>query len=186
MTDFPEPPVEVLYEERLWPSPLVWMIVSGVAGASILVFTPISVEAGIVACAVIFLLLATVLVLSTPRITLTRTALSVGRAHIERGYLGQARAYVKDEATFQRGQGLNALAYLCIRGWIDPVVRVEVEDEEDRTPYWLVSTRRPEELRDALNRGIRLSGRSESQGIETADSTDSTVHGQEPSHPRLA
>jgi hypothetical protein len=33
-----------------------------------------------------------------------------------------------------------------IRGWVDPVVRVTLEDPDDPTPYWLISTRRPEEL----------------------------------------
>ena len=37
-------------------------------------------------------------------------------------------------------------AFLVIRGWVDPVVRVTLDDPNDPTPYWLISTRRPEEL----------------------------------------
>ena len=36
------------------------------------------------------------------------------------------------------------------RGWVDPVLRVAVTDPDDPVPYWLVSTRRPEELRAAI------------------------------------
>ena len=45
---------------------------------------------------------------------------------------------------------LDARAYLCIRGWIPTGIRVAVADPQDPTPYWLVSTRRPEELLTAF------------------------------------
>lgn len=156
MSDASAPPNTTLYDERLWPTPFVWVLAAGVAGASILVFAPISMLTGIIACIVIFLILTVLLILSTPRITVTTTSLDVGRAHIDRRYLGPARSYDKQDATNQRGPAMNGLAYLCIRGWIDPVVRIEIEDEEDHTPYWLVSTRRPIELVNALGRETPL------------------------------
>jgi hypothetical protein len=76
----------------------------------------------------------------------------VGRATIERRFIGAATAFRGAEATAERGPGLNGLAFLCIRGWIDPVVRIEITDPADRTPYWLASTRRPDELLAALSR----------------------------------
>ncbi len=74
----------------------------------------------------------------------------MGRATIERRFIGAVETFREKEATAQRGTRLNGLAYLCIRGWIDPVVRIEITDPSDRTPYWLTSTRRPEELAAAL------------------------------------
>lgn len=131
MTDASAPPDAVLYDERLWPTPFVWLVIAGISGATILVFTPISLLTGIITCIVTFLVLAVLVILSTPRITVTTTSLSIGRAHIDREFLGWVRAYRKQEATKQRGPALNGLAYLCIRGWIDPVVRIEIADEED-------------------------------------------------------
>jgi Protein of unknown function (DUF3093) len=43
-------------------------------------------------------------------------------------------------------------AYLLTRDWISGAVYVEVVDEDDPTPYWLVSTRHPERLAAALRR----------------------------------
>ena len=40
---------------------------------------------------------------------------------------------------------------MCIRGWIDPVVRSEITDPSDRTPYWLTSTRHPERIVEVLS-----------------------------------
>ncbi|MHA7154998.1 DUF3093 domain-containing protein [Arthrobacter sp. TMN-50] len=140
----------VHYEERLWPAPWIWLVAAGAAGASVVTFAPINLTTGFIAATVIAIVLATMLVLSTPRIVVSATHLTVGRATIERRFLGEASAYLGDDATAQRGPLLNATAYLCIRGWISPVVRVAITDPDDPTPYWLASTRRPDELLAAL------------------------------------
>jgi len=53
-------------------------------------------------------------------------------------------------ATPISGPELDARAYLCLRGWIAAGVRVPVLDPRDPAPYWLVSSRRPAELAEAL------------------------------------
>ena len=141
----------VLYHEKLWPNFWIWLVSAGLSGAGILVFAPISMTAGFTAAVVLFAIIAVLLVLSTPALTVTGSTLSVGRATIERRFVGTASAFRDKEATAERGTRLNGLAFLCIRGWIDPVVRIEITDPSDRTPYWLTSTRRPDELIAALN-----------------------------------
>ncbi|WP_026552029.1 DUF3093 domain-containing protein [Arthrobacter sp. H20] len=141
-----------IYEERLWPAPWIWLVAAGAAGASVVTFAPINLTTGIIAAVVVAVVLGTLLILSTPRIIVSATHLTVGRATIERRYLGTASAYRGEDATAQRGPALNATAYLCIRGWISPVVRVEITDPADSTPYWLTSTRRPDALIAALAR----------------------------------
>lgn len=142
----------VVFKERLWPTVWIWVIAAGISGAGILVFAPISMAAGYTAAAVLFAIIAILLVLSTPTITVTGTSLTVGRATIDRRFVGEVQSFRSEEATAERGTRLNGLAFLCIRGWIDPVVRIEITDPSDRTPYWLASTRRPEELVAALTR----------------------------------
>ncbi|BCW70611.1 DUF3093 domain-containing protein [Arthrobacter sp. NicSoilB8] len=140
----------VLYTEKLWPNFWIWLVSAGLSSAGILMLAPISIWAGITAAIVLFVIISVLLVLSTPSIIVTKSTLKVGRATIERGYLGQASAFRGKEATAERGTRLNGLAFLCIRGWVDPVVRIEIEDPSDRTPYWLTSTRHPEQLIAAL------------------------------------
>ncbi|GAA1130833.1 DUF3093 domain-containing protein [Arthrobacter flavus] len=140
----------VLYEERLWPALWIWLVAAGAAGASVVTFAPINLTTGFIAATVVAVVLGTLLVLSTPRIVVTATHLTVGRATIERRFLGGASAFTGEDATAQRGPQLNGIAYLCIRGWISPVVRVEITDPDDPTPYWLTSTRRPDRLVAAL------------------------------------
>ncbi|WP_211878677.1 DUF3093 domain-containing protein [Pseudarthrobacter albicanus] len=140
----------VLYTEKLWPNFWIWLVSAGLSSAGILMLAPISLAAGITAAVVLFAIIAVLLVLSTPTITVTASTLRVGRATIERSFLGTATAFRRAEATAERGTRLNGLAFLCIRGWVDPVVRIEITDPTDRTPYWLTSSRHPERLVDAL------------------------------------
>ncbi|MET3204309.1 hypothetical protein ABIB17_001338 [Arthrobacter sp. UYEF6] len=150
--DTPTAATPAVFRERLWPNVWIWVITAGISGAGILVFAPISMAAGYTAAGVLFTIMAVLLVLSTPTIIVTSDALTVGRATIERRYVGEVAAFRGKDATSQRGTLLNGLAYLCIRGWIDPVVRIEITDPSDRTPYWLTSSKRPEELTAALSR----------------------------------
>lgn len=140
----------VLYSEKLHPNFWVWLVAAGLSAAGILVFAPISMTAGITAAIVLFTIITVLLVLSTPSITVTADTLQVGRATIERRHLGAVSHFRGKDATAERGTRLNGLAYLCIRGWVDPVVRIEITDPSDPTPYWLTSTRRPEQLVAAL------------------------------------
>ena len=48
------------------------------------------------------------------------------------------------------GVDADARAYLLIRPYLKRSVRVELRDPRDATPYWLVSSRRPEQLVTAL------------------------------------
>jgi hypothetical protein len=140
----------VIYREKLWPNAWIWIIAAGISGAGILVFAPISAAAGYTAAVVLFAIIAILLVLSTPTILVTEKTLAVGRATIERRFVGAARPFRGEEATAERGTRLNGLAYLCIRGWIDPVVKIDITDPSDPTPYWLASTRHPDKLAAAL------------------------------------
>ncbi|TQJ36204.1 DUF3093 domain-containing protein [Arthrobacter sp. SLBN-122] len=148
----PSARMAVIYREKLWPNAWIWIIAAGVSAAGILVFAPISMAAGYTAALVLFAIIAVLLVLSTPVIMVTADTLTVGRATIERRFVGAVQEFRAGEATAERGTRLNGLAYLCIRGWIDPVVKIEITDPADRTPYWLASTRHPDQLTAALTR----------------------------------
>ena len=140
----------VLFNEKLWPSAgtWIWPVLLGLTAGVAL--APISVPWGITVGVIAFIVLCAVLALNTPKITVTETTVRVGRANIERQYIGEVTGYRGDEAFRQRGQKLNGLAFMNLRGWMDAVVKLEITDPRDQTPYWLTSTRRPEELTRAL------------------------------------
>jgi Protein of unknown function (DUF3093) len=67
-------------------------------------------------------------------------------AHIPLGYISGAVAL--DAITLRRvvGREGDPQAFVSIRPWIGPGIQVWLDDPEDPTPYWVLSTRRADEL----------------------------------------
>ena len=152
MTVNPERPAP-LYRERVWPAPWVLISVALVIPASLLVFLPINPIVGIVTGVVLYAGLVALLVgIGSPTLEVSERGFTAGRATLPAKHIGRAEGFTREDATRERGTGLDARAWLLIRGWVDGVVRVEVADDRDPVPYWLVSTRRPDELVSALER----------------------------------
>jgi hypothetical protein len=139
-----------IYREKLWPAPWLFVATALVVPASLLVFLPINQVAGIIVAIVLYLGSVGLLLLASPVIVVTQTELVAGKARVPVGLIGECTAHRRDEARSERGPKLDARAWLLIRGWIDPVVKVELTDPADPTPYWLLSTRRPEAVIAAL------------------------------------
>ncbi|TFD89047.1 DUF3093 domain-containing protein [Cryobacterium serini] len=139
------------YREKLWPNVWAFIVTALVIPASILVLVPISLFAGIVTAAVLYGGCVLLLVLAAPVVRVQDGVLTAGPATISTALLGEATAYEKSEATQERGPRLDARAWLLIRGWIDPVVRVPIADATDPAPYWVISTRHPRKLAAAIN-----------------------------------
>lgn len=147
------PTASAAYAERLWSGPLGWtaVVVFGmfIALALYPVNATVAAVAGLLALAVGIV----VTVVTAPRVAVSGGELRASGAHIPLALLGPARALTADEARVELGTGLDARAYVCLRAGARTAVRVEVTDPADPTPYWLISTRHPGELADAITRG---------------------------------
>lgn len=138
------------YRERLWPAPWVFIATALVIPASLLVFLPISMTAGIVCAAVLYGAIVLTLLLTTPTVAVSDGLFTAGRASLPRAVISSATAFTGTDAVAQRGTELDMRAWLLLRGWIPGLVRVQLDDPSDPTPYWVVSTRHPAELAAAL------------------------------------
>jgi len=138
------------YREALRPSIGVYVIVALLIPITILTAAPFSLALGVIIALVVFFGVSIALFATAPRIEVDATTLRAGRATIERKYIASVSAFSGDYARDQRGVKLDARAWTLFRGYIDPVVRVDLNDPNDPTPYWLISTRRPTDLAAAL------------------------------------
>jgi hypothetical protein len=139
-----------IYRERLWASGWMYLSTSLVIPASLLVFLPINFEVGVITAIALYAACIAVLIGTSPVVRITNQELVAGRARVPIELIGEVTGYTGEEATLERGQRLDARAWLLIRGWVAPVVRVELADPTDPTPYWIVSTRRPNEVVAAI------------------------------------
>ena len=76
--------------------------------------------------------------------------LHAGRAHIDVDLLGPAEPLDAEGTRRVHGVEADARAFLLTRPYLKRSVRVPVLDPRDPTPYWLISTRRPDRLAAAL------------------------------------
>jgi Protein of unknown function (DUF3093) len=107
--------------------------------------TPALVTFGVLTIWLIFLFFRTALV-----IHMDENFLYVGQAKIERTYIGSAIALNNAELKLIRTRDADPSAYLAIRFWASKAVKVEVSDNRDATPYWLISSKNPQRLVEAL------------------------------------
>jgi hypothetical protein len=77
--------------------------------------------------------------------------LTAGRARLEWACCGPATALTAEETRRLHGVDADPMAYLLVRPYITTAVRVEVRDPADPTPYWMLSSRRPEMLAESIN-----------------------------------
>jgi hypothetical protein len=141
------------YRERLSPS--WWMVVAVgfVMPATVLIFLPLSLPVGVLAGVGMWAGALAILWIFSPVIEVRNGVLRVGNARIDATYIGPVQAFRGHDARHEKGPGAHGLAWMSLRPWVDPVVKITVLDSDDPIPYWLVSTRRPEELISSLGKG---------------------------------
>lgn len=140
------------YDERLVAPPRVWA--AGLV-VSLIVAATLHGGAGgaraILPYAVVPPLVLVVLLLrSRGRVRVDDGVLSVPGARIALGHIGGVTPLDREGTRRARGPSADPRAYVATRAWLPQSVRVQVEDPEDDTPYWLVGTRDPQGLTQAL------------------------------------
>jgi len=144
------------YRERLWPAPWIAVVAGLAIPASMLTFAPLNAFVGAIVGVALAAGVFGVAVLTAPTITVDGGMLRAGSARVPLSFVGDTSVSRGDEARRARGLELDARAFLLLRPDVDPVLRIDLTDPEDPAPYWLVSTRRPEQLAAALALAPRL------------------------------
>jgi hypothetical protein len=107
-------------------------------------------NAAINAFAIALVLGAVAIHLSTSTVIVEGGELRIQRAHIPVIYLGETEVITKKNFSYERTRGADPAAFFATKFWVSEGLKVKVTDERDVTPYWLISTKRAEELAQAL------------------------------------
>lgn len=86
------------------------------------------------------------------RVRVAANELHVGAARLPLRYIGRVEIVPKEGKQAALGPELDPAAFLMLRAWVGPVVRLEVTDPDDPTPYWIFSVRDAKALVAALER----------------------------------
>lgn len=77
--------------------------------------------------------------------------LRVGQAHLPLDVIAKAAVVPATAKSAALGRQLDPLAFVQHRTWVKTMVLIVLDDPDDPTPYWLVSTKRPDDLVSALS-----------------------------------
>jgi hypothetical protein len=135
---------EFQYQERVLPKWTSFLPLLIVYPTFWLTMAPFNALLGSVFGIAVTLAIAAVMVVSSPKITVSESEVRVGRAHISRKLLGNVAVVQKQNQFSAKGPQLDARAYLSLQPSVSGLIRMEIKDPKDPTPYWLFSTRKPE------------------------------------------
>jgi hypothetical protein len=99
---------------------------------------------------ILSLVVAGLMIAKSARILVSEHVLQVANASIDRKFIAAVSVISKEEGFAERGRNLDPRAWIHFQGSVKTLVKVEINDSSDPTPYWLFSTRKPSELKKVL------------------------------------
>lgn len=100
---------------------------------------------------VLTVLIVLIALKTTLVIEVDQNEMRAGPAHIELKYLGKATVLDSKEMGRLRTRDADPASFLIFRFWRSTGVKVEINDTRDKTPYWLITSKRNNELAEILN-----------------------------------
>jgi hypothetical protein len=141
-----------VYDERL-SVPLRWWALATMFVASMLLALLVATPLWVALTGTAVLLVAVLALFGgygAARVCVRDGVLTAGRARISVDHVGSVEALDAEATRRLAGRDADARAYLLLRPYLRRAVRITIDDPADPTPYWLVSTRRPDRLAAAL------------------------------------
>ena len=146
----------VRYRERLWVPWWWWPLGFGLAA---LIATEVNMGVrslpNWLPFAVLFAVAAGVLLWlgrSEVRVTAQDDTVELwaGQAHLPATVISRSAEIPASAKSAALGRQLDPAAFVAHRAWVGPMLLVVLDDPDDPTPYWLVSSRHPERVLSAL------------------------------------
>lgn len=140
------------FRERLYASWWTWplpLVIAVLLGAEVHMGHP-GIRAWLPYLVLVPLAVLVPLLLGRTKVEIVDGELRAGDARLPLRFVEDAETIDPREKRGALGPNLDPAAFVLHRAWIRGAVRVWLDDEDDPTPYWVLSTRRPQELVDAL------------------------------------
>ena len=146
----PKPTEPIVYRERVRPNLGTFIAVATLLPAVTLVSEPFDYRIGIAVGLILVISIWAALFFLAPVIQVGSSHLTVARAKIQRNLLGKIEEIAKDQIFSERGPKLDPAAYKVFLGTVKTAIKIFLNDPNDPTPYWIISTRNPEKLAEVL------------------------------------
>lgn len=116
------------------------------------VWAAFDTRATLITLAISTLALIWIAIAMKSEITFDGNILRIDQANIEKKYLGKVTVLDRSAMRLLRTRDADPAAYLAIKFWEPRGLRIDLNDSRDATPYWLITSKRGEEIAALLNR----------------------------------
>ena len=142
----------IVFRERVLPSASNLILPILLFPSVFAVMLPLAPEYALIVAGLITAAFCAFVFFSSPVILCDGETLVARNAEIPLELLGKAEIVERERQFEELGRNLDARAWLCIQASVKKLLKIELNDPNDPTPYWLVTTRRPEELAALINK----------------------------------
>jgi hypothetical protein len=139
-----------IYKERVLPNIGTFAATFVLLPSAVVISEPFEISVGIVVGAIGVAIIWSLLVLKAPSIRVSNGHLAVNQVSIPLELLGEPEVVTKQEIFDERGPKLDSRAHTVFQGTVKTALKIPIMDPEDSTPYWLISSRRPDKFAQAL------------------------------------
>lgn len=133
--------------------PMSWWVLSAIAAVALFLSYDVALGPGVALVAGGLLAVGCggwLVAQSSSVVAAEMTGFRAGRALLPTWAIGEIEALDADATALARGVHADPHGFFMLRGYVKTSVRVAVDDPNDPVPYWLVSTRDPQALAEAL------------------------------------
>ena len=116
------------------------------------VWAAFDTRATLITLAISTLALIWIAIAMKSEITFDGNILRIDQANIEKKYLAKVTVLDRSAMRLLRTRDADPAAYLAIKFWEPRGLRIDLNDSRDATPYWLITSKRGEEIAALLNR----------------------------------
>ena len=143
---------ELTYAEKSKLPLKVWVFVIGMTVSIYLaIWAPLGVMPALLMTLLFFVGILAVLNKMQTRVSISKDYLYANNAKIEIKYIKKAIPLNKLEFRDLNGVFADPAAFLATNFWTNTGVKIELKDKNDPTPYWLISSKRANEIAEKLN-----------------------------------
>jgi hypothetical protein len=145
-----EKTVKPVFKERVLPNIGTFAATFVFLPSAVVISEPFDISVGIIVGATGVAIFWALLVLKAPSIRVSNGNLAVNHVSIPLELLGEPEVVTKQEIFDERGPKLDSRAHKVFQGTVKTALKIPIMDHEDSTPYWLISSKKPEKFAQAI------------------------------------
>jgi len=138
------------YTERVLPSAVSLLPVLIIFPTMYLTLLLINQVAGILLGLTVTVAVLASIWFAAPLIQMDSKSISVGDVVLPKSVITHVRIIYPREGFQERGPKLSPAAFTKFQISVKTMIRIEIDDPTDSTPYWLIATRNPETIKALL------------------------------------